>query len=132
MEREELGREIENGYAAYSAGDFEAATRLFDQDFELIRPGGMGVIRGLQALREFYEPDALRDMSFEIRSIEISDDGDTALVESVVRATGSQSGLALTQEGFQVWTLREGRFVRCAAFIDRDEACEAAGFDPAG
>jgi ketosteroid isomerase-like protein len=118
-------RFLEEGYAAYNRGDFDAAAARWVPDIEVKRVTGLGELRGDQA-RRWLEPDA-----FDWQRIEPSDyrvSGDRVFVAIHVTARGAGSSLEVEQELFQVWEFDdEDRTVRLENYLDRDEALAAAG-----
>jgi hypothetical protein len=69
--------------------------------------------------------EAFDDIRFE--PVEVLDLGDTLVATSVVRGTGSGSGVPVSVQLFQVARLRRGLMVWQRDFGDRSEALEAAG-----
>jgi len=52
------------------------------------------------------------------------------VVSAVIRARGKQSGVETRWDTWQLWTLRDGKFVRGQGFTSREGALEAIGLRP--
>jgi ketosteroid isomerase-like protein len=52
---------------------------------------------------------------------------DQVLASVTFRGHGRQSGVEAEWSLWQLWTVRDGRFVRGQGFTNREEALEAAG-----
>ena len=52
---------------------------------------------------------------------------DQVLACVTFRGYGKQSGVETNWSLLQLWTVRDGKFLRGQGFTDRDEALEAAG-----
>jgi ketosteroid isomerase-like protein len=119
------------GYDAYNRGDVDAAVSDFAADCEFIPsgalPGGRGVYRGPEGYKQFvgWLRDEFEDAHLDLN--EVIDAGDLVLASLTVRGRGRQSGAETRWDLWQVWTIRDCRFVRGQAFTDKTEALEAAG-----
>ena len=51
------------------------------------------------------------------------------MVLATVRGRGKKSGVEAETEFAHVWTMRDGKAVRIAAYFDRAEALKAAGIE---
>ncbi len=119
---------LRSAYDALNRMDFDAATARLHPEVEFVRPGGLGTLRGADAVRAWVEPDALENQQWE--PLEFRIHGDKALVRQRVSARGAGSGIELDLETWAVWTFDDtGLVTRVAAyFIDQEgEALEAAG-----
>jgi ketosteroid isomerase-like protein len=58
--------------------------------------------------------------------------GGRVFVTHLIRARGKGSGLELTETYWSVWTLRDGRALKLALFVDRARARAAAGLPDPG
>jgi ketosteroid isomerase-like protein len=65
------------------------------------------------------------DASAEI--YELTDAGDQVVASITNRGRGKRSGVEVSWDIWQVWSLRDGKVVRGQAFTNREEALEAAG-----
>ena len=66
-----------------------------------------------------------RDYSHEI--IETQDWGDRVLIVATHNGRGRTSGVPFRQRAAWIFTVRDGKVVRCEAFPDREQALEASG-----
>jgi SnoaL-like domain len=132
---EEIVARLTTGFEAFNRGDYDAALDRLDVDdrFEFHRGGGLGIVKGKAALREWMEPDAFEDQAFE--PLEIKVNGIKVFVRARIRGRGRGSGIEVDAEGFSVWTLDEDAvFVRVENFLshERAEALHAAGLEGRG
>jgi ketosteroid isomerase-like protein len=126
----QLVREL---YEWMAAGEAEKAFELYDPEiewdssnapwllalgFEPIYRGHEGVRRAMRAWLEAWE-------SIEYGSHELIDAGNEVLAFVHVRARGRASGVSVSYEHPQLWTLRDGKVVRMRVFGDRGEALRA-------
>jgi hypothetical protein len=79
--------------------------------------------------RDYLAPDFFAHQSAE--PLEVIEQGDRVLVVARARARGRESGVAIDQTIFHVWTVSGGRAKRFEAYVDRGEAL-AALTPPAG
>jgi uncharacterized protein len=122
----ELRDAIRVAYAAFSRGEVEAVVDLLHPDVEWVPPPSSldpQPLRGRDAVRRYLAPNFFESQSAE--PIEVLEEGDRVLVIARVRARGRESGVELDQTAYHLWTVAEGRAVRFAAFVDRDEALAA-------
>ena len=85
----------------------------------------LAVDHGRDAVLEFLKPDIFERQ--EAHVIGITTHGEKLLVHAKFRGAFSGSGIELEQEGWQLWTIRDGLGAKLQAFLDRDQALEAAG-----
>jgi ketosteroid isomerase-like protein len=117
--------------AAFNRGDAPAVIVAFDEDCEVHEPSEMPDtpargFRGHDGIREWMTN--LREVAgaqFEPKSFTTS--GDVVLIELASRGLGQASGVPFEWTTFAVVHMRDGRITRLQAFLDRDEAHEAAG-----
>jgi ketosteroid isomerase-like protein len=118
---------VHAGYDAYNEGQYDALLDLMTDDVEVRRseagPDSGDPIKGLTAFRAFLEPDAL-DQRMEIKEIRWI--GERVLVDLVVHARGRGTAIELTQRGYHVWTVRDGRLSALEIFFDEERAERAA------
>ena len=115
---------------AAERGDSDTAIEAFDLAVELDQtrfPDG-GTYRGRDGVREFYDKwfgtwDELRIESQGV--IELPD----GRVVSLIRVTGrgKGSGVEVTLEAADVFTLRDGKVIQMTGYPKRAEALEAVG-----
>jgi ketosteroid isomerase-like protein len=121
-------------YDAVARGDNVAPFELYAPDIEWdVRtspPALLGlepVYHGHEGVRRFWRDwlSAFERLDFELE--ELIDAGDRVLAVIHQRAVGRLSHIAFDDRVFAVWTLRDGKVARMRAYLDRDEALEAAG-----
>ncbi len=91
---------------------------------------GLGVYRGYDEVRSFFEDDWFQAFPFEEWEIEVDeliDNGDQVVAMSRQRGRGKTSGVGAELELAQITTLRDGEIVRVDTYLDRKKALEAAG-----
>jgi len=123
-------RLLDRGYTMmWREGRVEEALRGLGDDFEWIVPrhpegerrrGAEGVI---QFFREWIEPWDDFHLDWELQET------DTQLALAIIhmRGVGRESGVPAEMTFAQLWTYRDGRFVRMVMYYDLDEARRAAG-----
>jgi len=122
---------VRRAFEAYNRGDIDAVVTDFASDCEYVPsgalPGGRGVYRGPEGYKRFigWLRDGFDDARVDVN--DVIDAGNQVLVSVTVRGHGRQSGAAASWDLWQVWTIRDGKFVRGQAFTDRTEALEAVG-----
>jgi len=128
MSDEETIARLRRIYEAFNRGDFEAALQLAHPDIELVRTGGMSSVKGVAALREWMEPDAIEEQHFEPLDFKINGDKVFVLIRSTGQGAGS--GIEIDFVAPVVWTLDDhGLVKKVQAFLPHEEAeaLEAAG-----
>ena len=113
---------------AFNRGDFEAALQLAHPDMELVRAGGMPSVKGVAALREWMEPDAIEEQRLE--PLEFRVKGDKVFERAHVTGRGAGSGIEIDAVVCAVWTLDDHGLVKeVRGFLPHEEAeaLEAAG-----
>ncbi len=113
---------------AFNRGDFDAVVQLVRPDVELVRTGSQSSIKGVAAVREWMEPDAVEEQRFEPLDFRVK--GDKVLVR--VRATGRFAGTGIDIDAvtYAVYSLDDHGLVReVRGFLPHQEAeaLEAAG-----
>ncbi len=128
VEDKEIIETLRRSYAAFSRGEFEAATEMAHPDIEYQAPGGQSVRSGADALRAWMEPDAFEEQ--QIEPLEFRVHRDKVLVRQSIRARGAGSGIELDIVGWAVWTFDDdGLLTRVEGYLAHEEAAalEAAG-----
>jgi ketosteroid isomerase-like protein len=77
----------------------------------------------IEFFREWIEPWEDFHLDWELQEV----GADLALAIIHVRGVGRESGVPADMTFAQLWTYRDGRFVRMLMFNDLDEARRAAG-----
>lgn len=124
---------LREGYEAFNRGDFDDAARWIHPEIVWHRVADFErAMEGRDAVRQNMDPNVFKRQQAEVLGIEAI--GDSVLVDTVFHATGVGSGIELDQEGYHLWTMRDGMAARFEFFLDRDEALRAArkpeGLDP--
>ena len=91
---------------------------------------GLGVYRGYEEVRSFFENDWFQAFPFEAWELEIDqliDNGDQVIVMACQRGRDATSGAAAELEFAQICTVRDGEIIRVETYLDRIKALEAAG-----
>jgi ketosteroid isomerase-like protein len=125
---DELIERLRQAHEAFNRGDFDAVLEVFDPDVQVARLGDQQDLRGVQALREWMEPDAFDSQTLEPRKFEVS--GNRVLVHTHAIARGAGSGLEMEIDTFNLWTFDEsGKAVRVDAFLGHEEAAARQAFE---
>jgi ketosteroid isomerase-like protein len=112
----------------FNRGDFETVVQLVHPDFEFVRTGGQPSIKGVDALREWMEPDAIDEQRFEPLDFRVK--GDKVLVRVHATGRGAGSGIEIDAVIYTVYTLDDHGLVKEAqGFLPHEEAeaVKAAG-----
>jgi ketosteroid isomerase-like protein len=125
---------VRTAYAAMSARDFDALTKVTDSDwvFDFSRAIGpqRGVYRGHQEIAQFGAATEEAFERFELSPIEfLVGSASQIVVRHHLSAKGRGSGLELDRvpDAMLVWELRDGKVVRTTLYNSRAEVLEAAG-----
>ncbi len=118
-------------FDAFNRGDVETVVAAFAEGCELHEPPEMPDtpaegFRGHHGIREWMAN--LREtggVQFEPTSL--TSNGDVVFSEWTGRGLGQASGAPIRWRTFATVHLRDGTIVRLQAFLDRDQALEAAG-----
>ena len=112
------------------ADGVDALLPYLHADFELITSEETalepGTYSGHEGLRRYFGSydEAMGDVRFVPQSLTGS--GERVLVEGVIRATGSSSGIEVEKGGWAVVTLDDGKTLRIEEFPDHESAAAAA------
>jgi ketosteroid isomerase-like protein len=113
-------------FDAFNRGDLESAGEWVDQDVEIGRtPFIDPPARGKEALLEFMRPNMFERQELELIATEAR--GNVILADLILHAVGKGSGVEVSQANFQLFTIRDGIFVKWEVFFDRKEAEAAVG-----
>jgi uncharacterized protein len=124
---------IQDGYRAFNRGDLDAVLELFAADvvFMPLPDSMMGAtFHGHDGFRKMIaENDEMFDW-YRNDPEEIIDAGDDKVVV-VVRseARGRMSGIEVGGRLAHLWTIRDGKAIRCESFSSREAAIGAAKAD---
>lgn len=124
---------VRRGYEAYARRDVAAVMALLDPGIEVVQttllPWG-GVHRGLEGAQTFFRLLAEHTDAMPEPLAYIPAGSDVAVVGRL-RGTARASGKPIDIDIVHVWTVREGRLVRFAAYIDTPAMLEALGEESA-
>jgi ketosteroid isomerase-like protein len=99
-------------------------------DFSPSEIAGLGVYRGRDEVRAFFEEDWFAAFPFEEWEVvldELIDNGDQVIAMHHQRGLGASSGAATQLEQGMIYTLRGGQIARVEIYGDQQKALEAAG-----
>jgi ketosteroid isomerase-like protein len=115
-------------FDAVNRGDLEGAGEWIDEDIEIGRTPFMDPpARGREALLGFMRPNMFEQQRIELLSTEVH--GKVILADLVFHAVGKGSGVEVSQANVQLFTIRDGAFVKWEVFFDRTEAEAAVAGD---
>ena len=131
---EEMESAVEKLRATFDAanrGDLEKAAEWVDQDVKIGRNPSMDPpAPGREGLLEFMRPKMFERQTTELIATEVH--GNVILAELIFNAVGKGSGVEVSQRNFQLFTVRDGLFVKWEVFFDRKEAEAAAAVADCG
>jgi hypothetical protein len=125
---EEIIARLRGAHEAFNRGDFEAATEIAHPEIEVVRLAGQPVLRGVDALRAWMQPDAFEDQQMEASEFTVM--GNKVLVRQRSTARGAGSGIEVDVDFWTVWTMNDdGLVTRLALYLDEEkaDALEEAG-----
>ena len=120
-------------YSRWAVGDFRPEPSLYDQIVWDATPTGipgLGVYRGHEEVKSFFEDDWFKAFPFDewvVELDEVIDHGDQVISMCRQRGRGAISGAGTELFLAQVGTWRDGQCVRVDNYLDRAQALEAAG-----
>jgi ketosteroid isomerase-like protein len=115
---------IRAGIAAMNAGDYDRAADMFAIDAEVQRVDQFGIVRGREAIRRWFAPDAIEQQA-AVTALEES--GDHVLATCDLRIRGTGSGVEVANTLYAVFTFRGTQVSRMEVYFHRAEAAAAAG-----
>jgi ketosteroid isomerase-like protein len=120
---------VQSIYRLLNDGDWDAAFRLVDPEFEATfqRSLNRGTHRGRDSVRAIIEDQraAFDRWVIEVDRLDASGDQVVALIRNRVQPKGTDVEVQ-TRNG-HIWTIRDGVAVSWRGFPNPDEALEAAG-----
>jgi len=122
---------VRRAYEVFNEGGPEAVIRAGIWSPEIVwdfRPSeipGLGVYRGHDEVRAFFEEDWFEE--WEVELDELVDHGDQVTAVHRQRGLGASSGVAAELEQGIIVTLRDGEIVRAEIYGDPQKALKAAG-----
>jgi ketosteroid isomerase-like protein len=128
MTDEEMIAALRRLHDAFNRGDFEAVVQMAHPDIEIVRTGGQLSVKGIAALREWMEPDAIEEPRAEPLDFRVK--GDKVLVRTHATGRGAGSGIEVDVVGYAVYTLDDHGLIKEVQLFppnEEAEALEAAG-----
>ena len=120
---------IQSIYASLARGDWDAAFRLADPDFEVTfqRGPNAGTHRGRDTIQAIIKDqrEAFDSWTIEVERVFERGDQVVMVVKSHLRPKGTDAEFEIRNG--HIWTIREGVAVSLRGFPNPDEALEAAG-----
>ncbi len=127
---------VRRAYGLFNAGGPEALlgagiwSHEIEYDFSPSEIPGLGVYRGYDEVRAFFEEDWFGAFPFEEWEVvldQLVDHGDQVIAVHRQRGLGASSGAAAELVQGIIFTLRDGEVVRAVVYGDPERAFEAAG-----
>ena len=117
-------------YDALNHSDWDAAFEAAEPDVELVPPDrspASAPVRGVEEVRAWAvdQQETVGDLSIEVEELIEADAFILALIQLRIRPHGADADFKLRIA--HLWTLRDGKLVRCEVFPEREKALEAAG-----
>ena len=120
---------VQSIYASLDRGDWDAAFRLADPDFEVTfqRGPNAGTHRGLDTIQAIIKDqrEAFDSWTIEVERVFERGDQVVMVVKSHLRPKGTDAEFEIRNG--HIWTIREGVAVSLRGFPNPKEALEAAG-----
>ena len=116
---------VRRGFALWTEGDFDRARDLVHEDFELDVSSNVfnpAVYRGAEELARWGESVFDVWEQFDMSPVSLDELGDKILVQVHVHGRGRGSGVELDDHIWQVWTVRDGKALRCRTYAQDEEA----------
>ena len=113
-------------YEAYNRGDWTGALSRMDRDIEW-KTTRTGRHRGHEEVRRFMEDMREPFEEVMVEPDEWFDHGDRIVVFLRIRARPRGSDAVAENRVGHLWTMRNGKAIRCETFPRREDALEAAG-----
>jgi ketosteroid isomerase-like protein len=118
---------------AFNAGDYETATAMLHEEIEFHQA------RAIPDADDYFGKDAVVqgivrwlsgfERGFQYVPIELLDAPAGVLTTVRLSGRGRESGVALEQEIFQVWQVRDGKAARCSVHWAEEDARREAGLE---
>ncbi len=113
-------------YEAYNRGDWTGALSRMDRDIEW-KTTRTGRHRGHEEVRRFMEDMREPFEEVMVEPDEWFDHGDRIVVFLRIRARPRGSDAIAENRVGHLWTMRDGKAIRCETFPRREDALKAAG-----
>ena len=117
-------------YEAMSRGDWEAVIEVAEPDFELVPPSqapSSAPLRGVEETRAWFreQQKMVGELSIEVEELIEGEALIVALIRLHIRPHGADADFELRIA--HLWTVRDGKLIRCEVFPERAKALETAG-----
>jgi uncharacterized protein len=121
---------VRSTYEAMSRGDWDAVFEAAEADVELVPPNqspASAPVSGVEEIRAWYmdQRETVGDLSVGVDELIEAGDLIVALLRLRIRPHGGDVDFELRIA--HLWTLRDGKLIRCEVFPEREQAFEAAG-----
>ncbi len=126
---------VQQAFALLDSDTYEQALELVDERFEMVTTREVAsepdVYRGREGVRRWWESflEAMDHVGLEAGNFHEAGDG-RVIVEFVIRARGSRSGIVAEQPAIAVATVEGEKLVRLEFFTSLALAREAVGLGP--
>jgi hypothetical protein len=115
---------------SWNRGDWAGVVNDAADDFELVPPSQSPLsapLRGVDEVRAWAadQQETVGDLSIEIEDLIESEESIVALIRLGIRPQGADAAFELRIA--HLWTLRDGKLIRCEVFPERKQALKAAG-----
>ena len=121
---------VQRVYAAMSRGDLDAALKAAEPDIEFVPPDQSPTsapVTGIADVKTWItdQQDTVGDLSIEVDELIDAEPLVAALIRLRIRPRGADADFELRIA--HLWTLRDGKLIRCEVFPERGKALQAAG-----
>jgi ketosteroid isomerase-like protein len=130
---QELLETLRSSYEAISRGDWDATFEAaVADDFELVPPNQSPVnvpIRGVEEVRAWLadQQETVGDLTLEVEHLIEAEEFIVALIRLRIRPHAADADFEL--QIAHLWTLRDGKLIRCEVFPEREKALATAGVE---
>lgn len=115
---------------AFDERGFDGAREFFDPDIEWHEDPSFpeaGVYQGMDAVEAYARQFMSEFAEMHYHAVDLTDLDDQVIANMRISGEGQASGAAFEISAWWVFALREGKVIRCHAYLDREQALKAAG-----
>jgi uncharacterized protein len=121
---------VRSTYEAMSRDDWDAVFEAAEAGVELVPPDQSPVsapVTGVEEIRAWYrdQQETVGELSVGVEELIEAGESIVALLRLRIRPHGADADFELRIA--HLWTLRDGKLIRCEVFPEREKALEAAG-----
>jgi ketosteroid isomerase-like protein len=121
---------VRRAYDATSRSDWDTALETAAAEFELVPPDQSpesAPVRGVREVKAWFadQQETVGDFSIEVEQLIEAEQFVVALLGLRIRPHGTDADLELRIA--HLWTLHDGKLIRCEIFPEREKALAAAG-----